>query len=216
MGFAKTLAETLKTGTTTLGVVCKDGILIAADKRATVGHMIYHKDEQKVIPFNDRFVLTIAGSAALANKISKYIKAETHLNKLRLGRQNTVREVVSLASNFLYNSAYSGAGIVHFLLAGANADGSTELYDVFADGSTHHVKDFWATGSGSVFAQGVFESTYSPEMTLEQGTEMIKNAFNSAFKHDSASGNGADIFKVTKNGVTLVETISLKTMLPIK
>ncbi len=210
------MTESLKTGTTTLGVVCKDGIVIAADKRATVGHMIYHKEEQKVIPFNDRFVLTIAGSAALANKIAKYIKAESQLNQLRLGRQNTVKEVVSIASNYLFGSIHSGAGIVHFLLAGTNADGTTEIYDVFADGSTHKVEDFWVTGSGGVFAQGVFESQYSADLDVSQGVELVKKAFNAAFKHDSASGNGADIFKVTDAGVALVETHRLQSILPAK
>lgn len=208
------MTEQLKTGTTTLGIVCKDGIVIAADKRATVGHMIYHKEAKKIVPINDQFIVTKAGMAAITDKFIKYITAETQLNNLRLGRPNTVKEVASLTSNLVFNSMQMG-GVAHFLLAGRNQDGSVEMYDIFPDGSVEVVKDYWATGSGSVFAQGVIESGYDKEMSITQGITLIKKAFNSAFKNDSASGNGADIYTVTGSAITHAETVLLESKIQV-
>jgi proteasome beta subunit len=205
------MVETIKTGTTTLGIVCKDGIVLAADCRATAGHLVVQRDVEKVIPINDRMVVTIAGSVSDIMKTIKYIKAETRLNKLKIGRHNSAKEAANLIGNMVYYNIRSMGSVTHFVFAGMNDDGSFELYDIFPDGSTNKIKTFVASGSGSVFADGVLETSYKADMTIAQGVDLAKKALHASLLKDSASGNGANIYKLTKDGVEKVETIIVNT-----
>ncbi len=205
------MVETIKTGTTTLGIVCKDGVVLAADKRATAGHLVVQRDVEKVVPINDRMIVTIAGSVSDIMKTIKYIKAETRLNKLKLGRYNTAKEVANLIGSMVYHNVRAMGSITHFVFAGRNDDGSFELYDIYPDGSTNQIKTFVASGSGSVFADGVLEVDFVPDMTIEQGVTLAKKALHASLVKDSASGNGANIFKLTKEGVEKVESITVNT-----
>ena len=65
----------LKTGTTTLGLVCKDGLVLAADKRATAGYMIAAKKVDKIIKINEDIVVTIAGTVSDVQLVTKLIRA---------------------------------------------------------------------------------------------------------------------------------------------
>ena len=199
----------LKTGTTTLAIVCKDGVVVAADKRATAGTMIAMTDVDKVIPVNSQMMLTIAGSVSDAQLLVKLIKAETRLNQLRLGRQNTAKEVANLIGGLVYNMLRNSMGmsVTHFLFAAQNTNGTFEVYDIYPDGSVSLVKDFISSGSGSVFAFGVLEAIYKKGLSIEDGVILAKRSISAAMAKDSATGNGADIYKLTKNGVEKVETL---------
>ena len=205
------MVEKISTGTTTLGMICTDGIVMAADKRATAGHAVVMRDVEKVVPINDRMVVTIAGGVSDILKIIKVIKAETRLNKLKLNRYNTAREVANLIANIVYNNIRTAGGITHFVFAGRNDDGTFELYDIFPDGSTNLVKTFITSGSGSVYADGVLETSFVPNMPITDGVELAKKALHASLVKDSASGNGANIYKLTEQGVELVESITVNT-----
>ena len=86
-------------------------------------------------------------------------------------------------------------GIAHFLLGGKDNIG-LHLYDLFPDGSVTNVRDFISSGSGSVFAYGVLETLYNPDMTTEQGVGLVVKAINAAMQRDIFSGNGLDIVVV--------------------
>lgn len=199
----------LKTGTTTLAIVCKDGVVVAADKRATAGNLIAMTDVEKVIPVNGKMMLTIAGSVSDAQLLVKLIKAETRLNQLRLGRQNTSKEVANLIGSLVYNQLRGAGGVTHFLFAAQNVNDTFEVYDIYPDGSVSLVKDFISSGSGSVFAFGVLEAMYKKGLSIDEGIALAKKSIASAIAKDTASGNGADIYKLTKNGVEKVETLKV-------
>lgn len=205
------MVEKISTGTTTLGMICTDGIVMAADKRATAGHAIVMRDVEKVVPINERMVVTIAGGVSDILKIIKVIKAETRLNKLKLNRHNTAKEVANLIANIVYNNIRSMGSVTHFVFAGRNEDNSFELYDIFPDGSTNLIKTFITSGSGSVYADGVLETSYVPNMSIAEGVDLAKKALHASLVKDSASGNGANIYKLTIDGVELVESITVNT-----
>jgi proteasome beta subunit len=207
--------EKLSTGTTTLSIVCKDGIVVAADKRMTAGRHIFAEGVEKVIPINNKMMLTIAGSVQPAQTAVKLIKAETKLNKLRLGRENTVKEVANILASLTRSTMARSGGYeaVHFLFAGQNADGSFELYDCFPDGTVTPIRKYQCSGSGGSFAEGVLEALYTPNMSVTDALVLAKKALNSAVQKDSASGNGADLYKLTKNGVEKAETINLRAVI---
>lgn len=188
----------LKTGTTTVALVCKDCVIMAADKRATAGNLIADKSVEKVKPVTKHIVVTTAGSVSDLQLLYKYLQAELKLKHMRVGREATVREAANLLGTWVYHLIRSSGGVAHFLVGGF--DEKPQIYDIYPDGSTMEQQDFIASGSGSVFALGVLESQYRKNMTQEEGLQLVQKAINAALARDSASGNGYDVYVIDKTG----------------
>ncbi|MBR9700630.1 proteasome subunit beta [Candidatus Woesearchaeota archaeon] len=191
----------LKTGTTTVGLVCKDCIVLAADKRATAGSMIVQKDTKKVMPVTEHIAVTWAGSVSDLQLLYKYLSAELKLKQIRGGRETTVKEAANLLSNWVYHLIRSSYGVAHFLMGGY--DSQPRLFDIYPDGSLTSTDEYVVSGSGSVFALGVLENKYKKGLSKEEGVALVLEAINSALARDSGSGNGIDVYVVDKNGVKL-------------
>ncbi len=95
-------AEALKTGTTTVGLVCSDGVILASDKRASMGYFIASKDVQKIAQIDDKIAMTIAGSVADALALIKLMQAELKLYKLKNGKNASVKAASSLLANIMF------------------------------------------------------------------------------------------------------------------
>src|SRR3989338_242639 len=193
----------LKTGTTTIGIVCKDGLVLAADKRATSGYLIAWKKFEKIIPITSTIAVTVAGTVSDVQLLVKYLKAELKLKDLRTGRDTTVKEASSLLANFVYNNIRKFSlipGISHFIVGGVDSSGF-HLYDLSPDGSIVEVDDYISSGSGSVMVFGVLETLYKKGLTVDEGVKLAAKGINAAVQRDIASGNGIDIVTVTKDGV---------------
>lgn len=200
------MEEQLKTGTTTVGIACKDGIVLAADKRATAGSMIVDKRADKVHIISDDFAVTIAGVVSDAQLIIKLIKAELKLKEVKTNKKPTAKEAANLLGGLLYSNIRRMSmlpGIAHFLLGGKDTEG-VHLYDLFPDGSVTRIRDFVSSGSGSVFAYGVLETQYRPDITVADGVKLAVKAVNTALQRDSASGNGIDVIVVTDKDIKRV------------
>lgn len=197
------MEEMLKTGTTTIGIVCKDGVVLAADTRATAGNMIVDKRAQKVHIINDDIAVTIAGSVSEAQLLIKLIRAELKLKEVRTNKTPTIKESANLLGSLLYSALRRMSmfpAIAHFLMAGKDSEG-LHLYDLFPDGSVTKVRDYVSSGSGSVFAYGVLESKYDPEVTTKEGIKLAVNAVNAALQRDSASGDGIDVVVINNKQI---------------
>ena len=197
--------EYLKTGTTTVAIKCKDGIILAADKRAG-GGIIVDKRAQKIYKITDNIALTMAGVASDAQLITKLIGAELRLMEIRKEKSVTLKEAANLLSGIVYQNIRKMStipGISHFLLGGKD-DIGFHIYDVYPDGSLSECKDFISSGSGSVMAYGVLETMYVPELSLEEGTDLAVKCLNAAIQRDMNSGDGLDIIKITEKGVEKV------------
>ena len=200
------MEELTKTGTTTVGIKCKEGIILAADKRATAGHMIVDKHAEKLHQLDTHIAITIAGLVSDAQFLTKLARAEIQLKKVRTHAIVTVKEAANLLANLSYANIRKLTmvpGIVGFLLGGVDNDGS-HLYNIGVDGSVTEEDDFTSDGSGSVFAYGVFETLYRKDMPMEEGIKLAMKALNAALQRDSATGNGIDVMTITKDGVKRV------------
>ncbi len=200
------MEEMLKTGKTTVGIVCKDGVVLAADTRATAGTMIVDKQAEKVHILSDDFACTIAGSVSEAQLLIKLIKAELKLKEVRTNKSASAKEAANLLGGLLYSSLHRMSmfmSIAHFLLAGKDSSG-VYLYDLFPDGSVTKVKDYVSSGSGSVFAYGVLETQHKDGMSLDEGIKLAVKCVNTALQRDSASGNGIHVVVVTEQGIKKV------------
>ncbi len=195
--------EVVKTGTTTLGLICKDGIVFAADKRTSAGYMIVNKRQRKIAKISDYIAITHAGLVSDAQLLTRIIRAQVRLDSLRRGKTLYVAEVANLLGNLLYSNIRRPSmipGIVGFLLGGVDQKGF-HLFDLGIDGSITKYSDFASTGSGSITAIGVLEALYTPNMSMKEGIELAKKAINAAVQRDMASGDGIDIVTVTEAGV---------------
>ena len=202
----------MKTGTTTVGLICKDAVILAADKRATAGSMIVGKDMDKVVEVSPYMALTTAGVVSDIQLLVKYLRAELKLKDVRTGRKTTVKEAANFLANMNYGNIRNsgGFGICHFLFAGFDETNGSQLYDVYPDGSlTPITKDqgFMASGSGSVFALGLLEDGWKKELSQEQGIDLALRAVNVALQRDSASGEGVDIVVIDKKGIRKVQKL---------
>ncbi|MFW5977044.1 MAG: proteasome subunit beta [Candidatus Nanoarchaeia archaeon] len=204
--------NTLKTGTTTVGLRCKDCVVMAADMRATAGYLIANKNIEKVFALTDNIAITIAGSVSAIQVITKYLRSEIKLRMLRSGREFLVKEVASLIRNWVYSMIRHSGGmdVSHFLIGGSDREG-VWLYDLFPDGSLTLLEDYATSGSGSSYVYGVLESNYKPDLSEQDGVDLAIKSIDAALQRDIASGNGLNVYVVDKNGARKVATKRVNT-----
>ncbi|QQG38801.1 MAG: proteasome subunit beta [Candidatus Woesearchaeota archaeon] len=196
----------LKTGTTTVGIKCKDGVVLAGDMQVTQGMMLVgDKDFEKVIPINDYHAVTIAGSVSDVQLILKLIKAQVKLEELRRGKKLGSKEIANLLGGLNYNAIRSYStipSIAGFLMAGY--DGAFHLYEIEPAGAIIEEKRYKADGSGLMMAYGVLEANYKDGMSLDEGVKLAVKAINAAIQRDTSTGYGINVFTVTEKGVKKV------------
>lgn len=198
----------LKSNTSLVGLVCKDGVIMGGDKRVTAGSIVVNKEFKKVVPINDYLIASFTGGVADAQLTGKIIAAELRLKELKTKVRPTVEEAANLLSNIIYRGIRNPSmipSIVGMLIAGVNEDGSTELYTIEPAGSVIKVTDYDANfSSGMPYILGLLERAYKKDMTIKEGVELAKECLKSSTQRDSASGNGIDVFTITKDGVKQV------------
>ena len=204
----KNQAHTIKTGTTTVGLVCKDAVILGTDKRATMSYFVASKTAEKLLKIQEHLYMTIAGGVADAMYLVDVLRAETALYQLKGERSIKVKSAGKLLSNILYqNKMYPFQ--VGLILGGVTEEEGPVLLDIGAYGSILPEK-FCAVGSGQNFSYGVLEAKYKENLTVKQGKEIIIKAITSSIIRDMASGNGIDIAVVKKEGPAEKQFISIK------
>ncbi|MBI1972790.1 proteasome subunit beta [Candidatus Woesearchaeota archaeon] len=210
----KQIEELVKKGTTTIGIVCKEGIVLAADKRATAaGRLILEKNVDKIVPITDNIAFTTAGLFSDIQLITKIIKAELNLRKMRIGKEPNVKEVANLLGIIVYNNIRKFStipGIVGFLLGGVDNEGF-HLYSIGVDGSVLIAEEYAADGSGMITALGVLDTLYKKDLTTAEGVKLAIRTINAAIQRDTATGEGIDVFTITKAGVKKIFSQKLDT-----
>ena len=205
--------DTLK-GTTTVGMVCADGVVLASERRATMGNFIASSTAKKVYQIDDLVGMTTAGGVGDAQSLVRIITAETRLHKMRANETMTVKSVATLMSNILSGNRYYPY-YVQLLMGGVDRKGPM-LFSLDALGGQIEETKVVATGSGSPTAYGVLEDRYVPDMSIEEGAELAIRALSSAMKRDSASGDGIAVVKITRDGfnpLTEEEVLEIKSSL---
>lgn len=195
-----------KTGTTILGINCKDGVILAADRRVTAGgQIVVQKNLRKAIQVNDYLIIAIAGNAADAKLLVRILGAELKLKELKTKARPTVKEAANLAAMMTYRNIRTPSmipSIVGSLIAGFNEDGSAELYTIEPAGGVDKVEDYDANfGSGMTFVLGLLERQFKKDLSVKEGIVLATEALKSSTQRDTASGNGIDVFSITKSGI---------------
>lgn len=192
------LQDKVYKGTTTVGIVCRDGVVMATEKRATMGNFIASKRAKKIYRISDRVAMTTAGSVGDAQFLVRLIKVEMNLYEIRKEERPSVRAIATMTSNLL-NSVRYFPYLVQLLIGGID-DRGPSIYSIDPIGGAIEETDIVATGSGSPMAYGVLEDAYRDGITVDEAVELAVRAIHSAMRRDSASGDGIDVVKITEDG----------------
>lgn len=184
-------------GTTTVAMVCKDGVVIGADTRVISGYFIAHKKGRKIFAITPRLVLTIAGVVADAQAIVDTLKYNVKLYELKRKRRMNARSAARLLSLILFQHRMFPL-YTELIISGMDDD-EFALYRLDILGSL--VKDdYSSTGSGSPIAMGVLEDGYRRDMSLEEGIDLVARSLITAMSRDIGSGNDFDIMALDRSG----------------
>lgn len=183
-------------GTTTIGLVCKNSVILASDTRVTMGFYVAHKHGKKIYKIDDHLAMTISGSVADAQRTVDMLKANAQLYKLNIGRPMPVSSAARLTANLLFSSR--GTLIAQVLIGGVD-DTGPHVFSLDPFGSLTEEKCV-ATGSGSPIAYGVLEDKYKEDMSAKDVLPVIVKAVNSAMKRDTASGDSFNVAVIDEKG----------------
>ncbi len=195
-------------GTTTVGLVCDTGVVLATERRATMGNFIASKDAKKVYQIDDLIAMTTAGSVGDAQRLVKWMQVESRLYKMRREESMTVKGIVSLLANILSGNRYYPY-FVQLLVGGVDKNGPG-VYSLDALGGIIEEKKAVATGSGSPMAYGVLEDRYVEKLPINEGIELAVRALHNAMKRDSASGDGIEVVKITSEGYIRIDDAEIE------
>lgn len=190
-------------GTTTIGLICSDGIVLATERRATMGNFIASRDAQKIYKITDNIAMTIAGSVGDGQRLARVLEVEAKLFELRRHGSMSINAISMLLSNILAEMKFAPY-YVQVLIGGVDKSGS-KIYSLDPLGGRIEEKKFTATGSGSPIAYGVLEDRYKEGISVKEGVELAARALESAMKRDSASGNGMQFAVITPEKFEIFE-----------
>ena len=196
-------------GTTTIGVVCTEGVILSSDTRVTMGYFVAHKQGKKIYQIDDHIGMTISGGVADAQYVVEVLKINARLYKLNNGRPMPIKAASRLVSNVLFSAR--GTLMAQILVGGIDSTGP-HIFSLDPFGSLTEEKCV-ATGSGSPIAYGVLEDKYKEGAKIEEILPMVVRAVDSAMKRDIASGNNFDISIITKEGYQTLSTEEKKGIL---
>jgi proteasome beta subunit len=186
--FASLDAGSLLKGTTTIGIACKDGVVLATERRATLGGgFIANKQTTKLFKIDEHVGMTIAGYVGDAQTLVRYVRAEVNLYRLRRGSPVSVEGAATLLANILNgNRLYPYLAWV--ILGGVDVRGN-HIFSVDPAGGNIEDK-YVSVGSGQALAYGVLEEAYEDGLSLSEGVDVALRGLTSAMRRDSNSGDG--------------------------
>ena len=184
-------------GATTVGVVCRDGVILASEKRVSYGYFVVSKGGKKVFKITDHIGAACAGLVSDMQILLREVEAHSNLFNLDVGRPMAVKSASKLMSNLLFNRRLAPL-ITQTIVGGIDEEGPS-LYVLDILGSLISDK-YAAVGSGTEIAVGVLEEGYKEDMPIEEAKSLVIRAVKSAISRDTMSGDGIDFLMITKDG----------------
>jgi proteasome beta subunit len=191
------ISEQIMKGTTTVGLIFKDGVVLATEMRATMGNLIASKRAKKIYKITPRIAMTTAGGVGDAQQLVRIIQVECSLYEMRRGKTMSVGAASTLLSNYLNQNRYYPY-YVQLLMGGFDDDGPS-VYSVDALGGVSREDEIVATGSGSPIAYGVLEDQFRPDMSEGEAKDLAIRAVRSAMRRDAGSGEDIMVVVIMKD-----------------
>ena len=198
------LNNIIKSSTTTVGIIVKDGVVVGTESQATAGYFVATKTAQKLFQINDYTCATISGGVADCQYVINQLRALSRLKEVEEEKVPEPKYIASVTKNILFSgrSYY----LAMMIIGGFSLkEQKGKLYGVDLLGTLYEEENFISFGSGSPFSLGVLESDWKPGLTKNQGIELIKTAISSSRERDAASGFNIQICTIDKNGFNQVQ-----------
>ncbi|CAI0457065.1 unnamed protein product [Linum tenue] len=188
-----------KTGTTIVGLIFQDGVILGADTRATSGPIVCDKNCEKIHFMAPNIYCCGAGTAADTESVTDMVSSQLQLHRYHTGRESRVITALTLLKKHLFN--YQGHISAALVLGGVDCTGP-HLHTIYPHGSTDTLP-FATMGSGSLAAMAVFESKYKEGLNKKEGIKLVTEAICSGIFNDLGSGSNVDVCVITKVGKLL-------------
>jgi proteasome beta subunit len=184
-------------GTTTIGLVCKDGVTLASDTRVTMGYYVAHKQGKKIYEIDDHIAMTIAGTVADAQRIVDILAGNARLYRINTGRPIPISSAARYTANLLFSARYIPL-LTQVLLGGVD-DTGPHVFSIDPFGSLTEEKNV-STGSGSPVAYGVLEDRFKEGMSIKEALPVIAKAVDAAMKRNAGTGDSFNISIIDDKG----------------
>ncbi len=189
-------------GTTTVGMIGRDFVVLATDRRATSGYFIASKRARKIAEIDRHVAVTIAGTVGDAQQLIDRLRAEAGLYRAEMDAPIPVRSLATLASLILFQNR--PILVVQMLIGGVDQEEGATLYSVDWLGTVTKEK-YVATGSGTPFAIAIIEEEYREDLEEDDAIKLAVRAVRAAIQRDPGSGEGVDVAVVRKDGIRLIK-----------
>ncbi|MDQ3868536.1 MAG: archaeal proteasome endopeptidase complex subunit beta [Thermoproteota archaeon] len=196
--YADYISEQIKKGTTTCGLTCKDGIVLAADTRASAGFFIADRHVMKIQKVDRHLGMTIAGGVADAQNLVDVMRYNANIYRISNRELMPVSSAARLCSNVLFNQRYFPY-YVQIILAGYDNKEGGQIYNIDLFGSMTSEK-FISTGSGSPVAYGYLESEYKDALSVNEAYKIAIQAVAAAIRRNSGTGDNINAVIIDKDG----------------
>jgi proteasome beta subunit len=190
--------QKFESGTTTIGLLTKDAVVLASEQKATMGYLVESKQSRKIFRLDDHVGMTIAGSVGDAQFLVRLLKAQLKLFKLERG-PITVNAAANLLSNILQGNKYFP--YINLLILGGYDVNGPAIFSLDPFGGYVNEDKYYSTGSGSNFAYGVLEAGFKENMPTDEAIVLVIKAIKAAIERDIGSGGkGFNLAVIDKNG----------------
>jgi proteasome beta subunit len=195
--FGEHIADQIKKGTTTCALTCNDGIVLAADTRASAGFFIADRHVMKIQKVDRHMGMTIAGGVADAQNLVDIMRYNANIYRLTNRELMPIKSAARLCSNVLFNQRYYPY-YVQIILAGFDNVGG-QIYNIDLFGSITTEK-FISTGSGSPVAYGYLESEFKEDLSVNEGYRIAIQAIAAAIRRNAGTGDNINAVIIDKEG----------------
>ena len=192
------IAEQIKKGTTTCALTCTDGVVLAADTRASAGFFIADRHVMKIQKVDRHLGMTIAGGVADAQNLVDVMRYNANIYRISNREVMPVNSAARLCSNVLFNQRYFPY-YVQIILAGYDNKDGGQIYNIDLFGSMTTEK-YISTGSGSPVAYGYLESEYKEGSSVNEAYKVAIQAVAAAIRRNAGTGDNINAVIIDKDG----------------
>lgn len=191
-------------GATAVGITYKDGVVLGAERRITLGSFVVSKSGKKTFKVTETVGATCAGMVADMQNLVKEVGVYVKLKELEAKRQLAAPSVAKLTSVIMFERRFSPL-LTQVILGGATPKPKIWVLDPLGSLLTD---EYASVGTGAEIATGVIEAGYAAGMSEKDARELTVTSIKAAIERDSMSGNGIDLLTLDKQGFR-EEAISL-------
>jgi len=199
-------------GTTTVGIKCKDGVVLCADMRASAGYFIANNNTMKIQKIDHHVGMTMAGGVADAQNITDILKYHSNVHRIEKQEYLPIKSIARLTSLIFHQNR--GYPFIADILVGGYDKSGPALYNIDLFGSINE-KKFVTTGSGSPVAYGILETEYHDDLTTQEGKVIALRAVKAAITRNIGTGDGINVAIIDKDGFRLLTKEQKKTIIKL-